>query len=283
VLASIRYLAGLGNAALYVRARDASGRFWDWTTPAWVAPETPACRVFLTEFPDAGIESLYEVGIDAPPGDVVIEYVRLSDFRVLGEDESIDGLTVATQPPALAQLADLKILFSKTDAADDPLLVRLLSAASEFVQRQTGRTFALVTYTEPHDWNGEHLLVPKNYPVTAVASVSIDGQTIDKATDETTPGWIQDGNVIRLRNVPLRDWLSVRRVANCTISYTAGYASIPQDIQQAVLELAALKFRERAHIGQASQTLQGSSVSFLPSIVPLSVQAVLDSYRSVSF
>ena len=99
-LASIRDIKGQGNSAIYVRGRDATGNFWDFVGLAWVTPETADCRVFLNEFDDADItEARYQVSITLPAPLVagVLEYVRFSDSRVLGEESiSLGG------PSALA-------------------------------------------------------------------------------------------------------------------------------------------------------------------------------------
>jgi uncharacterized phiE125 gp8 family phage protein len=281
MVASIRYIKGLGNAALYVRARDASARFWNWTTRAWVAVEDAGCRVFLAEYADAStIESLYQAGIDAPPGEVLIEYVRSSDSRVLGEEEAVNGIATDVASATLATLADLRTYLGKSaaDTADDVLLARILAAVSAWFERQTGRKLALAAYTEILDGDGQAVIVPREYPVTEVTAVTVGTFEVPQATASTSSGWFLRDGVIRLRG-----YTASHGVGNVSIAYTAGFEFVPDDIQQAVRELAALKYRERPHVGTASQSVAGQSMSYLPSIIPASVQSVVDSYKRPVF
>jgi hypothetical protein len=87
MLATIRDTKGQGNAALYVRVRDAAGAFRDFAAGAWLLAETSACRVFLAEQADADtVESRYSKEYALPNGAVVVEYVRLADALVIGEE-----------------------------------------------------------------------------------------------------------------------------------------------------------------------------------------------------
>lgn len=176
-------------------------------------------------------------------------------------------------------LADLKSYLSITSTADDALLSRLLAAASDLVCGQMGRAFGVVAYLkERHLGDGGTVLVPDHVPVVGVTELRIGGAVVPEAVNAATDdGWFF-----------LRDLVCVRGPYRFTdgalveVSYSAG-EDAPADIVQAVIELAALKYRERSHVGTASQTLAGQSVSFLPSIVPVSVQTVIDSYRLPRF
>ena len=89
MLATIRYTKGLGNAALYVRATDDSvpPQFWSWGGAIWVASDTSPVRTFLTECADADpLESAYKANVFPPPTATLLEYVRVSDGKVIGED-----------------------------------------------------------------------------------------------------------------------------------------------------------------------------------------------------
>jgi hypothetical protein len=87
MLATIRDVRGQGNTALYVRARDATARYWDWVALTWLTGETSDCRVALTEYQDSDTaEARYQAVILPPMGDVVLEYVRVATSVVIGEE-----------------------------------------------------------------------------------------------------------------------------------------------------------------------------------------------------
>jgi hypothetical protein len=90
VFATYRDTKGLGNAALYVRLRDATARYWNWATSAWVDAESADTKKFLLEYPDAdAIESRYAVALTVPDEQVAIEYVRASDGAVRAYEDTV--------------------------------------------------------------------------------------------------------------------------------------------------------------------------------------------------
>lgn len=88
--ATYRDVKGLGNAALYVRLRDLTGRYWNWTTGAWAGAESADTRATLTERPDGDpLESRYSVEIVLPDEQVAIEFVRASDGAVRAYEDTV--------------------------------------------------------------------------------------------------------------------------------------------------------------------------------------------------
>jgi hypothetical protein len=179
----------------------------------------------------------------------------------------------------IGTLADLKAYLEATGAKDDALLTRLLEAASGLVCGQIGREFGVANHAlERYLGEGGEILALAHTPVAEVTEVRIAGEPIPKAVDAARDdGWFTVGELLCLRG-PYR----FERQALVEVSYSGGEAA-PAELVQAVYEIAALKYRERTHIGTASQTVAGQSVSFLPSIIPVSVQVVIDSYQLPRF
>lgn len=174
---------------------------------------------------------------------------------------------------ALTDLATFKEFLGRTDTAGDALLLRLLEATSVWLEAKCGRRFAAADYTDRFTGDGSNLRLLRCSPVIQVSSVTIDGQPVANSVNGQ-PGWYLDGAMMRLVGYLFTEGAQV------SISYRAGYEfDIPADVVQAVLEMAALKYRERGHIGTSSQSLAGQSVSFLPSVTPIAVQSVIDTYR----
>src|SRR3954452_12515063 len=69
-------------------------------------------------------------------------------------------------------------------ATADPLLQRLIAAASELIQTWLGRQIASADWLEIRDGTGGQLMAFANIPVTAVLSLSIDGLTIPPAATD---------------------------------------------------------------------------------------------------
>ncbi len=176
----------------------------------------------------------------------------------------------------LTTLTNVKAWFSPplTSTADDALLTRLVTAASQFIQTWLGRQTAVQTYTEVRDGTGGRLLAFANVPVTAVASLVIDGMPILPAADALSPGFLFSGSMLYLQG-----YRFTRGVQNVAVVYTAGFAATPPEIEQACIELVALRYKERDRIGHVSKSVSGETVSFLQKDMPPDVQTVLEQYR----
>lgn len=177
----------------------------------------------------------------------------------------------------LTTLANVKSWFSPplTTTGDDLLLTRLVTAASQFIQTWLNRRIALQPYTEIRDGQGGTSLAFANTPVTAVSSLIIDTVAIPPAPDARSPGFVFSPAMLHLQG----GYEFRRGYGNVVASYTAGYAATPPEIEQACIELVALRYKERDRIGQVSKNLAGEVVSFTQKDMPEDVATLLWQYR----
>ncbi|HEX9490582.1 MAG TPA: hypothetical protein VF930_09865 [Stellaceae bacterium] len=176
----------------------------------------------------------------------------------------------------LTTLANVKVWFSPplTTTSDDALLTRLITAASQFIQIWLGRQIASQSYAETRDGAGGRKLVFANAPATAVASLSIDGIAIPPASGPSTAGYVFSATTLYLQS-----YLFSPGFQNVAVAYTAGYGVTPPELEQACIELVALRYKERDRIGQVSKNLSGEVVSFTQKDMPADVQTVLQQYK----
>ena len=161
--------------------------------------------------------------------------------------------------------------------SDEALLTRLASAASSFVETWCSRTFASAAYVEPRNGNGQTKVTPNAGPIISADAVAIDGVAIPATTvSATTSGFFLAG-----RSIYLRGYCFTRGQMNVVLNYTAGYATIPADVQQAVIELVAMRYRERLRIGMSSVSAAGETTAFTIKDMPPQVATLLGQYRSV--
>jgi hypothetical protein len=150
----------------------------------------------------------------------------------------------------LATLEDVEAVLGR-DLTDGEFLRvdRLLAMASKKVRTHTGQFFEVVENDllelVPDAWGQVRL--PQR-PVTAVASVSVDGETMD--ADGYT--WTAQGALSRTYGYW---WTPV------TVTYTHGYDTIPDDVAQVVAELVVAQFATPPG-GVRSETIGGYSVSY---------------------
>ena len=169
-------------------------------------------------------------------------------------------------------------------SVDNALLTRLVTAASQFIQTWLQRQIAVTDWIEIRDGNGGQRLAFANFPVSQVWSLSIDGLTIPPAP---APGGITGGfgagYVFSPTELALRGYVFTRRAQNVSVTYTAGYASVPPDIVQACIELVCQRYRERARIGEVSKALiSGETVTYSQKDMGDDVMTLLSQYRAVA-
>lgn len=135
-------------------------------------------------------------------------------------------------------------------------------------------------------------VLPRNVADTAdTIVVTIDGgdgtgllTPVPKATNigqpDQTDGWTFHPDTAQIELIGFR---FTTGVVNCSIRYDAGWDEVPADIEQAVIEMVSLSFKNRNRIGQTSSGVAGEQAVFGGSgMLPATVQAVIDTYRRVN-
>jgi len=179
----------------------------------------------------------------------------------------------------LTTLADVKAWLPDMAnvTTSDALLSQLITAASAFVCNYTGRSsFDVTAYTEDYDGAGHSFLLLRQWPVTGLASISLGGAPAGAFhLQPPLPG----GGAQRLSLIGA---VFPRGRSDITINYSAGYASTPPDVAQAVIELVGERFKTRDRIGQTSRTLGGQeTTAFSTAAMSPTVAALLAPYRRV--
>lgn len=178
--------------------------------------------------------------------------------------------------PDLTTLENVKSWLGITAVTDDAMLTRLVTALSQYIQTWLNRQIASQTYTETRDGHGGTVMVFADYPVTAVASVAVDGVAVPAAASATESGYRFDSTRLYLQG-----YAFTRGKGNVAFSYTAGYATTPPELEQACIELVALRYKERDRIGHQSKSLASETVTFMIRDFPDDVRTILNNYRKV--
>jgi hypothetical protein len=199
----------------------------------------------------------------------------------------------------LTTLANAKQWLNISSETDDDLLTRLIHAASAFIETYLSRRLGSQTYAEIRDGTGGRVMNFREYPVTAVSLVAVNGVPLPLVPDMVTPGYRFTRTQIILQGHRFtQGW------ANVSLNYTAGYGPpsggwfedpwitapqpdgsipwVPFDLEQACIELVSWRYMERQHIGQSGKSLEGANVSYSVQDLPPDVRTVLDRYRRVT-
>lgn len=146
---------------------------------------------------------------------------------------------------ALSTQADLeKFLQIDVAAEPEPVVTWAIESADAVIAQLTDRLLEEGTYTdEEYDGgNGrQSILFLRQWPVTAIASITEDGEALVEGDDYT---WYPDGRVYRHMAAEPQHrigWSDGRQ--NILVTYTAGYSAIPNDLRLISTAIAARIFR----------------------------------------
>lgn len=195
----------------------------------------------------------------------------------------------------------LGILPGDTDS--DAILSLLIGERSQWFKTKTRRGLTLQTgIVEYRNGDGSRAMPLREYPVVSVAEVWIDGTVVDPlptpvAGEVADPGWVvQDDRVCLVDYTggyePLAgDYgpyyvgtagprlLFNKGFKNVRFTYTAGYATIPDDVSAAVTKMVVMDFGERQRVGVKSRSTDGAAVSY-DREPPESVKETIAAYTS---
>jgi len=176
------------------------------------------------------------------------------------------------------------------------LLTRLIGAASQFIQTWLNRQIAAQDWIETRDGLG-NALGPSEvryqfaaFPVTAVVRVVVDGVVIPAIPPPAQSGSLvvgtvaaQSGYLFTPTQLVIRGYTVPRKAGCVTLQYTAGYAVPPADLAQACIELVALRYRERGHIGEVAKAIGGGqTVSYSQKDMSDWIKTLIQQYRRIA-
>lgn len=178
-------------------------------------------------------------------------------------------LTTLDNVKAYMQIAD-------TDTSSDEVLERLITSFSAWFINQVNRDSLLTDdYVERRNGQGGDSMTMRRYPVQSVASVTIDGHPIAASADGSH-GFVFDEFSVFLIGDTFR-----RGRQNVAVSYTAGYDTVPADIEQAVIDQVVFTHRRAPNLGSTAQTQGGIlTASFSQKDLAPGVAAVIANYKS---
>lgn len=185
------------------------------------------------------------------------------------------GLTLVTPAASYpVTLAEAKVHCRVDGTDENDLIEGLIAAATDYVGQYTGRSIMAQTWRLTLDAFSDSILLP-NGPVQSVSSVQYydaDGDnqtaaagiyTLDNASD---PAWLVCNSEAA--------WPATMAGVNVvSITYEAGFVTVPASIKQAVLLLVGDWYRGRENTALSTNQ---------PAEMPHAVTALLTNYRAFS-
>lgn len=193
---------------------------------------------------------------------------------------------------ALTTKSDVKesLGISSGDTSKDNLIIRKINQATRAIEAYCGRRFLETTYTqEEYNSTGIDELILKQSPITATQAFSLEirdsGLNITNWETVDSQLYFVDNSsgVIYLMFNALGRWKRFRA------NYSAGYATIPEDLAEACASLAAFYVNNaddagvglsEKREGQRMVRFANTGQSFKGIISGLGIDEIIDSYAN---
>lgn len=194
---------------------------------------------------------------------------------------------------ALTSTTNLKSYLNLTVTTHDTLLEKLIDRATGLIENFTNRNLKARDYHydsaedayDPDnavlDGNGADRLILPQRPINSVTTLRVNEIEIDARESVYECGYVidkKDGVIL------LSGYLFTRGIKNVEMAYNAGYATVPDDLEQATIEQAAWMFKQStagsALLGEVSRSLPDGSISFSAADLLPQVKRALEKYRA---
>lgn len=170
-----------------------------------------------------------------------------------------------------------------SDSSQDALLTNMINASQRICEQYLHHPILQASYTEYYDGDGTGKLILRKWPIISVTSIHID---IDREFDsddlaDPTNYYVDSENgIIEFYRAFAAGpaWFD-EGIKNIKVVYSAGFASIPDDLIEAADEHVAWMFRRANTEGTTQQSLGGKSEVYDDRKIPDWLKLKLLPYR----
>ena len=156
-----------------------------------------------------------------------------------------------------------------------------INAISKRVENITGRTFYARDITEYPKGHGDNTIMLKEYPVNSITSLHLDA---DREFGDST---VVDSDDYHLEEdtgtITLFETTTTAGVKTIKVVYNAGFSTIPEDLQQAVIESIQYNMSRFNSGSVGFENLSGDGMSARGELnIPTSAWMVINQYRRMT-
>ena len=179
---------------------------------------------------------------------------------------------------ALVTLDNCKTFLGINDSQKDEVLKYLINQATDYIETYTGRRFTSTVYNnEEMDGTGRNTISLKHFPIISFTSLQrnrANNNTDDWETISSEDYWVDNDTGIITKTSGFADiddetdsGLTQGSMFECgknkyRSTYSAGYATIPYDIQYACMSFVSEALNRRKAMGVKQESLGDHSITF---------------------
>lgn len=192
---------------------------------------------------------------------------------------------------ALTNVADVKetMGIASSDHSWDNLIIRKINQVTKQIEAYCGRRFLLTTYTdEVYNSTNSNQLILRQRPVVGSVALSVRDTPLNESDFETVESTLvyTDANsgVLDLNFQAIGSW------GRYMVTYSAGYATIPEDLAEAAATLASyyalnpdgstVGINEKQEGQRRVKYSDNNSVTFDSIMSQLGVDQIINSYSN---
>ena len=240
------------GSSVYAIIRNSSLQVWSTSSSSFVSWADANYAQYVVALTEQGTSGFYSTNLPSAitiADTLIVEYWQGSGtendlFIAGGQDTTFNSSGSAL---ALTSLAYVKDYGQITTTTWDVFLTNRIFAVSALIQSYCNRTFPVQTYTEDYDGPGSTTLLLHQWPVQAVSQVILD-QYYPLPTTLGSSDIVVNANKGIISVSPSsvgQKWFGYGD-QNIQVTYTAGYSTIPNDIQEAAAAMVLLAYAKMA-------------------------------------
>jgi len=220
--------------------RNSDGYYWDFDNEEWSASSKSGTMDY-----DYSIfwNASFTPSTDSDSHNVSITWGIYTYSQVL--------TSVGSEPESgassdmLTSVSNVKSFLDISNTSDDTLIQNIIYRVTDQIQSYCRRDFFSTEYTEYYDGDGSKTLIVNQFPITAIDSIYDDidyqwGSDDEISSDDIIFNANSNDSKSGIINLDT-DYFSIGK-QNIKITYTAGYSTIPYDIEKAAILLSAIEY-----------------------------------------
>lgn len=179
--------------------------------------------------------------------------------------------------------AKVYLQLNQSDVTYNEFIDDLIDGVSAGIEEYTARKFVSRSYTEYYDGDGTRVLLLRQFPIVSITSIHDDpDRNYNSDTLIDADDYVSDDDIGKVTLVDIDAF--TKGIHAIKVIYTAGYASVPKNIQLAAHVWIADIFN-RAVMGadgEESESIGQHSVTFNADEMPKRARSLLRPFKKFS-